>query len=150
MRNTNIQLDLIGKPAPNHSKYYEQCKALSEENVRFLGQMERSAIIDHLKAAKVHILPSWFETTGLSSLEAGALGCNVVITAKGDTKEYFEDLAFYCDPESPLSIRKTIEKALSTDTKLALKEKIQKEFRWTITAQKTIEAYHRTLANNKD
>ncbi len=58
-------------------------------------------------------MPSWFETTGLSSLEAAAMGCNIVITRKGDAYEYFGDYAYYCDPESPDSIFKAIEKAAS-------------------------------------
>jgi len=38
---------------------------------------------------QVHMLPSWFETTGLSSIEAAVMHCNIVITDKGDTREYF-------------------------------------------------------------
>eukprot|EP01037_Dinobryon_pediforme_P007089 gene7089-7153_t len=61
--------------------------------------------------AKVHVLPSWFETTGLSSIEAAAMGCNVVITDKGDTREYFGDYAYYCDPAEPESIFNAVKKA---------------------------------------
>jgi len=39
------------------------------------------------------VLPSWFETTGLSSIEAGVMGCNIVITDKV-MQEYFSHHAF--------------------------------------------------------
>jgi glycosyltransferase involved in cell wall biosynthesis len=59
----------------------------------------------------VHVLASWFETTGLVSLEAAMMDCNVVVTKKGDTVEYFSDMAYYCEPDDINSIRNAIEKA---------------------------------------
>src|SRR5690606_5225507 len=93
IRGTDIKLKLIGKPAPNHKKYYEECKRLATDNIIFLGQLDKGEVINELKQAKVHVLPSFFETTGLSSMEALALGCNIVITKKGDAKEYFDKFA---------------------------------------------------------
>ena len=73
---------------------------------------------------------SWFETTGLSSLEAAALGCNIVITNKGDTKEYFGDQAWYCDPSSPDSIRRAVDEAAASGSNGALQKKIVSEYTW--------------------
>jgi glycosyltransferase involved in cell wall biosynthesis len=87
------------------------------------------------------VLASWFETTGLSSLEAAVMGCNIVITDKGDTKEYFEDIAFYCDPASPASIFAAIEKAMISPFRQELKRKIETNYTWEITAEKTMQAY---------
>jgi glycosyltransferase involved in cell wall biosynthesis len=148
LKGTNINLKLIGKPAPNHLKYFEECKKEAGSNIQFMGQLNKEAVIAELKKTKVHVLPSFFETTGLSSLEAAAIGCNVVITEKGDTKEYFEDLAYYCSPNDPTSIRSAIEKALNAPVNPQLKQRIFENYRWEITAKKTISAYLSVL--NKD
>ena len=148
LKNSNIKLELIGKPSPNHQAYYEQCKAEATANIEFLGQKTRDEVILKLAEAKVHILPSWFETTGLSSLEAGALGCAIVVTGRGDTKDYFKELAYYCDPDSPDSIREKIQEALNSKLDSSLRNHIKEIFRWEITAKKTLAAYHEVLNNN--
>jgi hypothetical protein len=68
----------------------------------------------------VHALPSWFETTGLTSLEAGAMGCNLVVGMGGDTHDYFQDLAWYCEVETRKALRKPLKRALNqqNDTRL--------------------------------
>ena len=67
---------------------------MASKNVISFDHIPQQELVQYYQKAKVHILPSWFETTGLSSLEAAAMGCNIVITDKGDTKEYFEILLF--------------------------------------------------------
>ena len=141
LRNTDIKLKLIGKAAPNHTSYFKQCIKEATENVEFLGELTREEVIEELKQAKVHVLPSWFETTGLSSLEAGAMGCNVVVTKKGDTQEYFKNLVEYAEPDNVVSIKEAIEKALSNELNNKLQDEIRLNYRWEITAEKTIEAY---------
>jgi glycosyltransferase involved in cell wall biosynthesis len=97
------------------------------------------------KAAKVHVLPSWFETTGLSSLEAGVMGCNVVVTRKGDTEEYFEDMAYYCEPDSIVSIKEAVMNAHAQPFHTGLKDKILENYTWQNTAKETLEAYKTIL-----
>ena len=104
LNGTEFQLIIIGSPSANQVDYYEKCKEIAAPNVSFVENIGQEKLIDYYKAAKVHVLPSWFETTGLSSLEAAAMGCNIVITDKGDTREYFENFAYYCDPTSAQSI----------------------------------------------
>lgn len=55
-------------------------------------------------AARVHVLPSWYELPGLVSLEAAHYNCNVVGTDRGTTWDYFGETAFYCDPADERSI----------------------------------------------
>jgi len=148
LKNSTTKLELIGKPAPNHQKYYQQCVEEAGENITFSGQLERDEVIRRLQRVKVHVLPSWFETTGLSSLEAAALGCNLVITDKGDTKEYFGDLAFYCEPNSPESIKNKIDEALTKEINPELRKLISDKYKWEITAKKTFEAYREVLNKN--
>ena len=148
LNNTAFQLLIIGAPTLNQPEYYKNCKNAAGKNIHFIESLRQQELIKYYAKAKVHVLPSWFETTGLSSLEAAAMGCNVVITNKGDTKEYFEEMAFYCDPASPASIRKAIEKAATTPCSLALQEKINTQYTWPVAAAKTLEVYRQVLYNN--
>lgn len=145
MRDLPWQLVLVGKPAPNHLDYYQHVLREAGPNVQIIGQLDHEKLPALYKTAKVHCLISWMETTGLSSLEAGAMGCNLVITAKGDTRDYFNDFAFYCEPDSVESIRNAIIKAYETPTTPKLKKHIIDNFNWGETAKKTLEAYQIAL-----
>jgi len=103
--------------------------------------MPQRELAGYYRKAKVHILPSWFETTGLSSIEAAAMGCNIVITDKGDTREYFGDDAFYCDPANPASILETVEKASAAGINENLQKKILEKYTWQQAALQTSKAY---------
>jgi glycosyltransferase involved in cell wall biosynthesis len=140
-----LKLILIGKPSPNHLKYYQKVKKEADSNVIFLDYIDHDKLPQYYKVAKVHVLPSWFETTGLSSLEAGVMGCNLVISDKGDTREYFKDFAYYCEPESVESIREAVIQAYKNPINPKLREHIMKNFNWGKTAEKTLEAYHKVL-----
>jgi glycosyltransferase involved in cell wall biosynthesis len=144
-----FQLYLIGNAATNQQDYYQECKKSAGGNIHFIDGLPQSELLRYYSKAKVHVLPSWFETTGLSSLEAAAMGCNVVITEKGDAKEYFGPLAFYCDPASPQSIRKAVEKAASAPVDPALRKKILTNYTWQITAAETAAAYRYVLSKGK-
>jgi glycosyltransferase involved in cell wall biosynthesis len=146
MQGLGSTLRIIGKPAPNHMDYYEKCKEIAPSNVEFLGQMDRADVINELDRAKVHVLPSWFETTGLSTLEAAARNCSIVITKKGDTKEYFGNRAWYCDPENVDSIRSALKAALNDDKQL--QNYIKENYTWEMAADKTFEAYQLALSKS--
>ena len=139
------QLVLVGKPAPNHTRYYEQILKEAGPNVHILGHVEHDLLPVIYKAAHVHCLVSWMETTGLSSLEAGAMGCNLVITDKGDTRDYFSDYAFYCQPDSIASIRNAIIKSYNAPVNPDLQTYIRQNFTWQKAAEKTLEGYRLAL-----
>ena len=86
INNTNYHLLIIGAPAQNQLSYFKSCKKIAAGNIFFIEHLPQPELLKYYQQAKVHVLPSWFETTGLSSLEAAAMGCNIVITAKGDAK----------------------------------------------------------------
>lgn len=140
---------IIGKPAPNHHAYYEQVKKEAGPNVHFIGQIEQEMLPRFYRAAKVHVLASWMETTGLSSLEAGAMGCNLVITDKGDTRDYFGDYAFYCEPGSVESLRAAIVRAYEAPVNPRLRVRILEKFTWGKTASKTLEGYGMALTTGE-
>ena len=144
---TGYTLYLIGSAAPNQQDYYDSCRAIAGANVHFIPQVSQQALVQFYAMAKVHVLPSWFETTGLSSLEAAAMGCNVVITDKGDTREYFGDDAWYCDPGSADSIRDAITRAASSPHKDGLMQKISESYTWENAAKETAAAYHAIVSS---
>lgn len=139
------QLVLIGKPAPNHLSYFEQIKKEAGSNVHLLGQVDHDLLPQFYKVAKVHALISWMETPGLSSIEAGIMECNLVITDKGDPRDYFGDYAFYCEPDDIQSIRSALINAYQAPLNPALKSHITSNFTWERTAQKTLEGYKLAL-----
>ncbi|MFV5702412.1 glycosyltransferase family 4 protein [Flavobacterium sp. XS2P12] len=147
LKGTNLFLTIIGKPSPNHMGYYEECVRLIEENdnMQIIDHIDHKELASIFKAAKVHVLPSWFETTGLSSLEAAIMGCNIVVTPKGDTEEYFSDLAYYCQPDDILSIKNAVLKAYNEPNKDSLKQLILKNYVWEQTAEQTLKAYNTVL-----
>jgi glycosyltransferase involved in cell wall biosynthesis len=146
LNNTTYTLLLIGSPAPNQKSYYEKCRKIAAKNVIFHDRIPQQELIQYYKKAKVHALPSWFETCGLSSLEAAAMGCNVAITDKGYTREYFGDDAFYCEPGNPESIYGGIEKAANTDCQTALQKKVLCRYTWQKAAAITSEAYKKIIS----
>jgi glycosyltransferase involved in cell wall biosynthesis len=148
MKDLPFDLIIIGKNSPNHSEYYELCKAEAPPNVKFVDQIDQRELVVYYSKAKVHILPSWFETTGLSSLEAASCGCNIVVTPNGDTREYFGDNVFYCNPDSVESIKHTLTIAYEADANPAFKELIRGKYTWDEAARATYEGY-KMLAESK-
>ena len=148
LNGTKYNLFIIGSASTNQLKYFNACKQEAGPNVSFIDSIPQEVLVDYYRKATVHVLPSWFETTGLSSLEAAAMGCNIVITDKGDTREYFENYAWYCDPSSPASIFASIEEAASSQPNPLLRTKIYTHYTWQETARKTLEAYQETIKAN--
>ena len=146
LKGTKYTLLLIGSPAPNQLGYEKACRQIAEKNIRFIGQVSQKELLVYYNRAKVHILPSWFETTGLSSLEAAVMGCNVVISSSGDAKEYFGTDAFYCDPANPESILNAVEQASQAPINQSLRKKILEQYTWQHAADKTLLAYQKTLS----
>jgi glycosyltransferase involved in cell wall biosynthesis len=82
-------------------------------------------------------------------LEAAAMGCNLVITNKGDTRDYFGNYAYYCEPGSIKSTRAAIIRACESPVDPLLREHILQNFTWEKTAEKTLEGYKIAL-NSED
>ena len=145
LNNTRFNLLIIGSHAPNQKAYYDECRSIAASNITFIDHIPQPDLLKYYEKAKVHILPSWFETTGLSSIEGAIMGCNIVITDKGDAKEYFGNNAFYCDPGKPESILAAVEKASHSEYNENLHEMILKRYTWQQAATETLKAYQQTI-----
>lgn len=145
LRDTPFRLIFIGSASHNHLAYYKACREAAGSQTLFIENLPQEELLSYYRQAHVHVLPSWFETTGLSSLEAAAMGCKIVITDKGDTREYFGKDAWYCDPASPASVREAVTSAASAPYNDRLRERILTQYTWERTAQETMQAYKEIL-----
>lgn len=131
------------------------------DRVRALGNTAKAPVyyvsftpherLAHLyRGARIHILPSIFESPGLSSLEAALLDCSIVTGNLGYESEYFAESAYYCDPCNAFSVARAIERAWTEhDTTTArrelLRERILTNYTWPAAAQATKTAYEKML-----
>src|SRR5262245_44858522 len=81
-------------------------------------------------ASSAFVLPSRFETPGLSALEAAAAGVPVVVTGEGSTREYFASFAHYVNHADPDDILRGIDAALSSGPDPRLKSHVSENFTW--------------------
>lgn len=146
LKGAPYEVFIHGKAAPNAGAYYEQCVAAAGGNVHLEGYLTGAEIYPAYAAAKVHVLPSFFETTGLSSLEAAVMGCNIVVSPNGDTRDYFGDHAWYCDPSDPDSIRAAVDAAYAAPFDERFRQHILTYFTWQRAAEATKAAYEQALA----
>lgn len=146
LKNTKYKVVFIGADSPNQKKYVEACKAEATDNITFIDFISQKELVSYYNRAKVHVLASWFETTGLSNLEAGLMGCNLVVANKGDVKDYFKELVFYCDPENVSSIKNAIDIAWNAPITNTLQQYILDNYTWDVAAKKT-ETTYKTILN---
>lgn len=138
---------IVGEAAPNHRGYARRVRREAPENVRFLGRVEHEWLPALYRLARVHVLASWMETAGLTSLEAALCSCNIVVTDRGDQRDYFGDLAHYCEPGSVASIRQAVDRAWSCPVNPALRAMVLERYTWERSAALMLEAYGSLLAS---
>lgn len=144
LKGTGLSLVLLGYEHPHQPDYANQCRRAGEGWVQFVPGTPD--VGPHYQRAHVHVTPSWFETTGLVSLEAAIAGCNVVSTCRGHAREYLGDLAAYCDPGSRKSIRNAVLAAREAPPQSLLREHVLAHFTWDHAARATLAAYQRVIA----
>ena len=146
LRKTGLRVVMAGPDHPDHPTYRERClRAARGASIQVLAALPHEELPDLYRQAKVHAMPSWYETTGLTSLEAAAAGCQVVTTARGHAREYFGELASYCDPADERSIAAAVEHALASPAPEALRDHVLRHFTWEEAARATLRAYHAIL-----
>lgn len=145
LKDTQFKVVFIGSESPNQKMYVEQCHHEATGNMTFIPHLSQEELIGYYSRARVHVLASWFETTGLSSLEAGVMGCNLVIGKRGDVAEYFDNFVYYCDPENINSIKDAVNSAWNKEPSQDLKQHILNNFTWEHAAETTLTAYKNIL-----
>jgi glycosyltransferase involved in cell wall biosynthesis len=147
VRDTDLTLVLAGPATANQGRYVKRVReaAASLAKVHILGAVTPEEKAWLYSLARVHVLPSWMETCGLSSLEAAVAGCAVVVSPNGDTRDYFGEDAEYCNPASPVSIHDAILRANAGEPSAALDSRIKTQYTWERTAETTYRAYCKVL-----
>lgn len=149
LRGSGMPLVIAGHPHPDHPHYVEQCHRAGAGWVVFRGTVEHESELAELyRGARVHVLPSWFETTGLVSLEAALSGCGVVSTQRGHAREYLGAGAWYCDPGSPSSIVEAVRRGWEHPPSPALRQHVLAHFTWKHVAEATMVAYRSILPSS--
>lgn len=133
----NHKLILIGNVS--NKMYFHQC--LEYNNVMYLGFLDNYNIYNAYRFARAHVMPSYVEISGISSLEAGATGCNIVSTDNGSAREYFNNLAYYFSPFEENSLYDVIESAYKKPKDNKLKDYIINKYSWKAYADELNDSY---------
>lgn len=145
---SGYKLLLVGSVSDNQKQYFAEIKEIIDRNPDFhyIPAIENSELYQLYKVCQVSTLPSWLDTPGLVSLEAASMGCNLAISSKGSTTEYFKNYAEYCLPDDEESIRCAIDRAYNKPKTEKLRDLIFSCYTWKIAGEKTYECYKRILS----
>ena len=135
MKETNIQLVIIGGPDNYSKNYYEQCLTESRgcKNIHMLGWVDNNSTL--LKSAYAHcklfVLPSFKETFGMSILEAVSAGANIALSNTLPILDYkvFDSVVRF-SPDSIESMKDNIVSAYRREMSISDREAIIREFSW--------------------
>jgi glycosyltransferase involved in cell wall biosynthesis len=128
LKGTDLSVVFAGGSRPMHRIYYEHCRKEAAGQHTFLNSCSGEKILQLMSQAKVHIQVSTAETPGLVNLEAGLMGCNVVLPPLRPVRDYFEDFGHYFFTYEKDSIRKAIVDAINTEPYLSLENHIRGKF----------------------
>ena len=138
------------------NKDLAKSQELAKQNKRIIstGFVDNDDLVALYNAAKLLVMPSFYEGFGLPVLEAMSCGCPVVTTNMGSLPEIAGQAAYFVDPYSIDSIRKGIEKIAEDKNlreKLSMKGLEQAlKFSWKKTAIGTVNVYEKTAGEDKN
>lgn len=124
---SELKMNLILVGTAMDEGYLKEC--LKYKTTHYLGFMKEYDLYNAYTFAKAHVLASFSEVTSLSSLKAGAQGCNIVVSEEGASREYFKDMASYCNPYQYDSIKNAVKKAIMTKKNDKLKNYIRDNYK---------------------
>jgi glycosyltransferase involved in cell wall biosynthesis len=139
LRDLSLRLVLVGEVLPGNERYFSAVRKAAPEVIH-VPHLEHEDLRHVYAAAAVHALPSWFETTGLVTLEALAAGTPVVVDNGPCPLEYFSGCAATCDPADVRSIHRAI--ASAAQKPLGCERARARRFSWDNTAEDLIYIYH--------
>lgn len=114
--------------------------------LKHIPPIPRTDLKDAYAAAHVFALPSHLETPGLSSLEAGLNGCNLVLGDCAPVKEYFSNISFIVKQDSE-SIAKGLKSALSVPRNYFNQATIiSQKYTWERAGKTTLQIYKNILS----
>lgn len=105
----------VGYPNPNHAGYVARFRQLLDRSKSaYIPGVPSAEVAPILARAKVHVAASWFEVSSLVDIDAYVLGCRIVASQCGGTRELLGGDAWYVDPGSFEDIRQKIAAAVKS------------------------------------
>ncbi len=144
---TNYKLVLVGAVSANQTEYFQEVKKYIDKNRNFsyISNIPNEELYQLYKVCRVNALPSWLDTPGLVNLEAAAMGCRLAISKRGTTTEYFENYAYYCEPDNIESIKQAVDLAYKMEDTSDLQKLIFKRYTWKNAAVQTLIGYKKAI-----
>jgi glycosyltransferase involved in cell wall biosynthesis len=146
LRDLDVDVTLVGRQFD--ADYAALCRRWATPRTHFVEALSLAELQALIASSAVHVLPSWADLPGLVSLEAGALGAQVVAGALGSEREYLGPDADYVDPLDPDGIHRAVMCALERAPRErddALDRRLR-TLSWERHAERTIDAYARAVA----
>lgn len=111
-------------------------------NVRFIGYLSPTEIINWLSSASVYLLPVKYEPFGYTFLEAAFSGCALVTGDIDSMREIWDDAAIYTDTSDPLKLAEQVNALMyDDDLRAGMAEKARKRAETNYTLEKMAEEY---------
>ena len=141
----DLRLVLIGHV--RDPGYARECIRAGKDKATLLGPINHSSELlrSAYSACEAFVAPSLLETPGLAALEARAMGCRVVITKVGSTREYFGDSVHYVDPTNVESISHGLALAMEGPSGIDAGTFVREKHGWTAVTRKLCETYSKLL-----
>jgi glycosyltransferase involved in cell wall biosynthesis len=127
-------------------------------DIRCLGQIPNSEMLDYYRASDIAVLPSLVEATSISGLEAMACGLPLIGTTVGGIPDLIEDsvTGILVPPADPVALADALKRLIGDPGLRAVmgqnaRDKVVRQFSWKIIADKTIDVYRKAqniLHNN--
>jgi glycosyltransferase involved in cell wall biosynthesis len=148
MHDTDVPVVFIGQERGFLGGELRATRRWARPAMQFLGSLPHAQVLQHMRQSAVVACPSFYETPGLASLEAGAMGCNLALARCEPVEEYFKDQVHYFDALDIADIRRGVLAALEGKANANLAERIFREFDWSAAARQTNEAYEAAMDRN--
>jgi glycosyltransferase involved in cell wall biosynthesis len=141
----HFKLILAGKPGWLYNNVVKEARqSLFNQDILFLGQINRRDRAALYSRAEIFIYPSFFEGFGFPPLEAQACGCPVIAANRASLPEILGDSAILINPWKPEELAEAVRRVISDQE---LKRKLieaglnnAKRFCWQTAAAETLKA----------
>ncbi len=139
----NLSLVIAGDKGWKYKKVFDFAKkSLYQNEIKFIGYVDRQDKAYLYNLAKIFIFPSYYEGFGLPILEAQACGTPVITSLNSSLNEVGDDSAYLINADQVSQVKSALFKLLSNNN--LAQEYSQKglvnsqKFTWQQTAKKTL------------
>ncbi len=126
-------------------------EAVSPANVTWLGQLDSLTMSRWFSRAAIYASPALYEPFGLSTLEAAASGCALVLGDVPSLRENWSDAALFVNPRDPQALASAIQGVIDDPLerrKLATRAMARaRQYTVTRMARAYVEAYQDVLSH---